>query len=194
VIPTAVDINRYYPQEDKEKEYPKVNLGWLGSPSTINMLKKIDNVFIRLSNYIDFCLIVVTDFNRCSKINIPKVKVINKQWKAEEELFDLNSFDIGLMPLENNERSKGKCSFKALQYMSVGIPCIISNIGNNPEVLDDGVEGYTYKNENELIEKIIILSKDKEKRKEMGKKGREKVEKYYATAIVFKKLFNFIFK
>ena len=35
----------------------------------------------------------------------------------------------------DDEWSKGKCSFKMLQYMAIGIPVVVSPIGANKEVI-----------------------------------------------------------
>ena len=46
------------------------------------------------------------------------------------------------MPLENNRWSLGKCSYKLIKYMGVGIPVIGSKIGENINVIDHGINGY----------------------------------------------------
>ena len=45
------------------------------------------------------------------------------------------------MPLQDGEWERGKCSFKMLTYMAVGIPVVASSIGMNIEVMEHGNAG-----------------------------------------------------
>lgn len=57
------------------------------------------------------------------------------RWDLNREIEYLHSFDIGLMPLNDTERSRGRCGFKAVQYMAVGLPVIASYVGAAQEVI-----------------------------------------------------------
>ncbi|HNC29433.1 MAG TPA: glycosyltransferase family 4 protein, partial [Cyclobacteriaceae bacterium] len=89
--------------------------------------------------------------------------------------------DIGVMPLTDDIWAKGKCGFKALQYMALGVPCVISPVGVNSEIVDNGVTGFLATTKNEWIEKLERLMADQKLREAMGKKGREKVEAEYSV-------------
>ena len=54
-----------------------------------------------------------------------------KKWDIQTEIDDLIQIHIGIMPLKNTEIEQGKCAFKAIQYMSLGIPPVVSPVGAN---------------------------------------------------------------
>ncbi|BBO87649.1 hypothetical protein DSCOOX_08290 [Desulfosarcina ovata subsp. ovata] len=138
-------------------------------------------------------MVIVSDFNRGTKLSIRGVNVINRQWSEETELTDLNSFDVGLMPLLKNDYiSKGKCSYKALQYMAVGIPALIYAEGNNLEIVKDGIDGFLYETEDEFITKVLSLYNNGIFSQEMGRQAKDKIEKEYATSTVFRDLFKVV--
>ena len=74
--------------------------------------------------------------------------------RSKYEISEIETFDIGVMPLNNDEFSKGKCAFKALQYMACGVPCIVSPIGTNIEVVKEGLNGYYADSSEEWIKKL----------------------------------------
>ena len=92
------------------------------------------------------------------------------------------------MPLENTPWELGKCAYKLIQYMGCGLPVVASSIGMNNEVVEDGVNGFLVENEHEWIDKLTILLKDAQLRKQFGTHGREKVEKEYSLQNNIQKL------
>ena len=107
---------------------------------------------------------------------------------TEVELF--NSFDIGIMPLPNNEWTKGKCGMKGLLYMSVGIPTVMSKVGMNHEIINHGENGFLASDEDQWIQTLSNLIEDKELRKIIGEKGRETVLDYYSKDTVKEKYYQ----
>ncbi len=191
IIPTPVETEKYYPVKPEEKK--TFTIGWIGGPSGLYLLEPLYSSFKRLAEKIDYNLVVVSDFSRGPKMTFPGVNVINRQWSEKTELADLNSFDVGLMPLLKNDYiSKGKCSYKALQYMAVGIPALIFAEGNNLEIVIDGFDGFLYETEDEFISRILSLYNNRDLLQEIGRQARDKIEKEYATSTVFKDLLKVI--
>jgi glycosyltransferase involved in cell wall biosynthesis len=190
VIPTSVDLSRYH-----LKEYSPtgdlITLGWLGSGSTEkyirSLLPTIEQVSLR---YPHIQLKIVSDrFPEGSELPL-----IRKRWSADEEEADLKSFDIGLMPLANDMWSKGKCGLKILQYFGVGVPVVCSPIGVNRDIVEDGVSGYWAENEKEWEDRILKMIQERRSWKEMGLRGRERVEQDYSLTVNGPRILNFLMK
>ena len=101
-------------------------------------------------------------------------------WSIETEVNELNSFDIGIMPLPKDEWTKGKCGLKALTYMSCEVPVVMSGVGVNIEIAKDGCAMIANTKE-EWMNALDELIDDKSKREVLGKKGRQRVEEKYSV-------------
>ncbi|KKQ78307.1 MAG: Glycosyl transferase group 1 [Parcubacteria group bacterium GW2011_GWC2_38_7] len=168
VIPTPIDTDKYYP--DNRSPGNKIVIGWIGSATTLDFLKSMREVFVRLSKEFSNIRfkIVGGDFSILGLSNI-----ISKPWSLVEEIEDLKGFDIGIMPMPDNDWTSGKCGFKAILYMSMGIPCVCSAVGVNKEIILDGNNGFLANSEEEWIKKLSLLVRDAELRKRLGDAGRK---------------------
>jgi glycosyltransferase involved in cell wall biosynthesis len=156
VVPTAVDMERY-PRKDYGKSGGSVILGWIGSGSTLWYLRNLVPVLETLyQRYPQLKLKVVSDeFFDCST-----VPIVKKKWALEDEVSDLQSFDIGLMPLTEDVWSQGKCGLKAAQYSAAGIPVVCSPIGINRDIVEDGLNGYWASTDDQWVERTSRLVDD----------------------------------
>ena len=108
-----------------------------------------------------------------------KLGIKGIKWSAEEEVNILNSFDIGIMPLPDDEWAKGKCGLKALSYMSLEIPTIVSPVGVNTEIIQQDVNGFLASTDQEWFQVLEKLIDEAELRERIGKAARKTViEKY----------------
>lgn len=179
VIPTPIDMERYSPKTYTQNP-AIVTLGWIGSRSTLFYLEKIKHVLESVfERYPNVRLKIVSD--RFFEGN--RIPIIEKVWKYEEEIEDLHSFDIGLMPLTDDPWSKGKCGFKLLQYMAVGVPAICSPVGVNQEIVKHGVNGFLADSDEQWIESLSLLIEDSLLREKMGKEAIKTVEKDFALEV-----------
>ena len=177
VIPTPIDTDKYQPDGNGDRE--EVLIGWIGSVTTITFLDMVKRVFIRLSeNFSNLKFkIIGGDFSVSGLSNI-----ISKPWSLNSEIEDLRSLDIGIMPMPDNDWTKGKCGFKAIVYMSMGLPCVCSPVGVNKEIITDGVDGFLANTEDEWFDRLANLIKNRQLRQEIGRAARATVEKRYSLS------------
>ena len=176
IIPTTIDTD-YHKKNIDTTHKEKICIGWTGSNTTIKhfimaepFLEKLKTKF---GDKIYFKLIG-SDCYKNSKLNISGIK-----WNLKTEIDDLSEIDIGIMPLPDDEWTKGKCGFKGLQYMAMEIPTVMSAVGANKEIIEDGVNGFLVSTDDEWIEKLSWLIESKELRDKFGANGRKTVlEKY----------------
>lgn len=182
IIPTSVDTSQYVPLENKNFENKDtIIIGWSGSHTTIQHF-----------NYATpFLKILLAKYNRRLKIVVigdesyynPELDIKGVAWSSEKELELLQEFDIGIMPLPDDDWSKGKCGLKGLLYMSLEIATVMSPVGVNKEIIQDGTNGFLASTDEEWVEKISILIESAELRKKLGIAGRKTViEKYSVEA------------
>ena len=94
---------------------------------------------------------------------------------------DLSAIDIGVMPMPDDEWSRGKCGLKALQYMALGIPAVISPVGVNREIAGGGA-AILASTQDEWLAALRSLIADAELRSRVGAAGRARVEERYSVA------------
>lgn len=177
VIPTTIDMLGYHNRVHTFERHDKIKLGWTGSHSTVSYLEQLEPVFIELSKRIDFELIVISD----KKPNLKIQELRYFEWNKSTEISDLDRMDIGLMPIGNSDWDKGKCGFKALQYMSLGIPALVSPYGVNKHIVEDGATGFHCKSETDWINNILYLAENLTQLEEMGKRARLFIENNYSV-------------
>ncbi len=190
VIPTPVDSDRYVVGDRvEEKDKGLVVIGWIGSRATVGYLEPYRGILGELyRRYPDIKFKVVSD----EFPDWPESEswLIKKRWRYDEEVADIQSFDIGIMPLVDDEWTRGKCAFKLLQYMSSGISAVASPVGVNTEVIDEGVNGLLAVNESEWLDAISKLIEDAGLRKGLGKEARKTIEERYSLRVNAPKLLN----
>jgi glycosyltransferase involved in cell wall biosynthesis len=176
VIPTVVNTE-WYKSKKKYRCYGKLNIGWIGLAYNLPYLQKLSGILQKLRIEIgEFVFTIIS--SKGSKLD--DVEVMFKQWSFDTEVKEICKFDIGIMPLSDDEWDKGKCGLKVLQYMACGIPVVASPVGVNKEIIRDGKNGFLASTHEEWLEKLILLAKNEELRRAIGQKGRETVEKRYS--------------
>lgn len=186
VIPTVVDAD-IYPIKKHVDRSPLV-LGWIGHSGNFKYLQNLAGVFQKLRELIDFKLLVIAD----KDFQLPLVEVVNRRWSAETEIADILEIDIGLMPLEDSDWTRGKCAFKAIQYMAAGIPAVASNVGANADLITSGKNGYLARTDDEWVQSIFELSHKTQSRNLMGREARRLVENNYALSSILPRLYEVI--
>ncbi len=183
VNPTTIDTTLTHNSTKDELIAPISNsslvIGWTGSHSTLKYLKTIELVLRSIETRFEHVrFLVIAD--KTPQLNIPRLDFI--KWNKESEVEDLLKIDIGIMPLPEDDWTKGKCGFKALQYMSLGIPAVASPVGVNTEIIDNGENGFLCQSDEDWLLCLEKLISDAQLRNNMGIAGRKKIISNYSVA------------
>ncbi|MBI4161977.1 MAG: glycosyltransferase, partial [Acidobacteria bacterium] len=84
--------------------------------------------------------------------------------------------------------ARAKSSFKALQYMALGIPAIASPVGMNREVIRDGENGFLPREPRAWVEVLDRLLSNPPLRARVGIEGRRTVEREFSLGVVSHRL------
>lgn len=176
-ITGPIDTDRYFPKRTALPPKTKISIGWIGSHSTTPYVEKILPCLIKLTqkhSNIELKLVGATVFDTNN------AHVTFSEWKLSTEVAELADFDIGIMPLPDNEWTRGKGGYKLLQYMAMGISTVASPVGINCRLVKEGVNGFFANTADEWMDKLSRLIVDKDLREQMGNKGRIIAEQEYS--------------
>jgi glycosyltransferase involved in cell wall biosynthesis len=178
IVPTTIDTD-YYVRDATVTRGPGVCIGWTGSLTTIQHFDRILPVFRRLKERyqegVRFKLIGDGGYRD------EALGIRGQDWNASTEVRDLSDLDIGVMPLPDDEWARGKCGLKGLQYMALEIPTVMSPVGVNTEIIEDGVNGFLAADRDQWFDKLCRLIESETLRRELGSTSRTTVESRYSV-------------
>jgi glycosyltransferase involved in cell wall biosynthesis len=183
VLPTAVDTDRFRPSPGRLVPGEQIVIGWMGQSSGYRYLNSIREVIqcIR-GKYQNVIFRVVSDAAPPDSLSRSGVEFV--KWSEDTEIGTLQSFDIGIMPIENSPWCRGKCSYKMLLYMACAVPVVVSDFGMNSEVLKRGSAGCGVSDNDEWIQALEYLIDCPSPRVSMGRTGRTVVEQNYSLRVL----------
>ena len=188
VIPTTIDMIKVHNLDGNPKNEIPI-IGWTGSHTTMHYLEELIPVLDELSKEIAFKFHIIS--NQPMTIERDYIEFI--PWNATTEIQDLAGINIGVMPLTDNEWSRGKCGFKALQYMSLGIPPVVSPVGVNTSIIKHKHNGIVSSNHIEWKNGLYELLTNDNLRREIGQNAKQTILKTYsveANKMQYLKLFE----
>jgi glycosyltransferase involved in cell wall biosynthesis len=177
--PTTIDTEQLH-NRTKQTEPVRIQkpvIGWTGTHSTLSYLNELLPVLRQLEQNIGFNFRVIS--NQFPDFTLQSLQFL--PWKKDTEISDLLSFDIGVMPLTDDVWAQGKCGFKALQYMALGIPPLVSPVGVNTEIVENGRNGFICNKPEDWQKALIELLTNEALRDRMGAAARIKVEDCYSV-------------
>jgi glycosyltransferase involved in cell wall biosynthesis len=181
-FPTVVDTERFAPRPARggvESTAGETVVGWMGTPETVKYLDAIVPALETAAKSMPLSLLVVG-------ARAPAARALTahaKRWSEAEEAQDLRAMDIGVMPLADDEWSRGKCALKLIQYMSAGVPSVTSPLGAALEFVRDGENAWLASNPEQWSDRICDLAQSPERRLEMGRRARATIEADYSLKV-----------
>lgn len=181
VLPTVIDLERYPNKSKALAGKPAVDgllrIVWIGSPSTARYLQLLIEPLQTLAKRQPIMLRVIG--GDVAEIFGVQVEIV--PWTEETEVENISSCDVGVMPLLDSSWERGKCGYKLIQYMACSLPVVASNVGVNPEIVQDGKNGFLASSPDEWVAALTQLLDDRSLRAQMGLAGRQRVERSYCV-------------
>ena len=178
-IPTTVAAGRYQAKGEEPSSSAKPVIGWIGTPSSARYLNAISDALSAVNRERPILF-------RAVGIARPAIWPQDfesdfRPWSAEREPEDLAGFDVGVMPLADDEFAKGKSGFKLVQYMAAGIPSVATDCDVNRAILNEGECGLLVKTTDDWVRALRTMTADAESRKQMGQQARRRFDAFYTT-------------
>ena len=181
-LPTVLDTTRYVPGA-ASRNGEVFTVGWIGSPSTAPYLAELVAPLSAIGKEGPVQFVVIGG----KAPVVPNVKVLEIDWNEHTEVDLINSFDVGVMPLPDDDWARGKCAFKLIQYMACGVPVVASPVGANVDVVGADC-GLMAASPQEWADALRLLRDQPVRRAEMGQAGRRKVERSYSIQVTAPRL------
>lgn len=177
INPTTIDTINWHNQVKNQEDNTQLVIGWTGTHSTLKYLDELVPVLQELEQSYNFTFLVIA--NQAPTWQLQSLRFI--PWQKATEIEDLLKMNVGVMPLTDDEWAKGKCGFKALQYMALGIPALASPVGVNAEIIDHEENGFLCRDAQDWHKYLTQLLEDQTLRSRLGKKARKKIIDYYSV-------------
>ena len=178
VNPTTIDTINLHNRVRDQTVPGRLVIGWTGTHSTLKYLEQVVPVLAKLeAEGLDFEFRVISNQPPVLRLR----SLVFFPWRKDTEIADLLGFHVGLMPLEDDPWAKGKCAFKALQYMALGIPPLVSPVGMNTEVVEHGHNGFVCATPADWEISLRELLADASLRQRLGLEARSTIETRYSV-------------
>ncbi|MBR3568259.1 MAG: glycosyltransferase family 4 protein [Salinivirgaceae bacterium] len=177
IVPTAIDTDAYKYRGAVDSE--PVTIGWIGSTTTLkhfqNAIPALTAIKLKYGNRVNFKVIVDVDYE------VPELGLKSTKWRKDTEVEELNKVDIGIMPLPDDRWSCGKCGFKGIQYMALGIATVMSPVGVNTDIIEHGANGFLASTDSEWVDCLSQLIESVELRQRLGEAARKTIDERYSV-------------
>jgi len=181
ILPTVVDTERFRPVPRSRDRV--VVVGWVGNPENLGYLEALNVVFATLAAALPNRFVLRIVSRRPPRV-LPAAPCEFRAWNLQREVTELQDFDIGIMPLTDDEWTRGKCGFKAIQYMSVGATAVVSPVGANREIVRHGVNGLWAQTPDDWFGQLHRLIVDAVERQRLAEAALDTVAERYSLRSV----------
>ena len=170
ILPSVPDPAPF-PRVEHRPALP-LRVGWTGTPGNLRLLDPLAGVLERLE-----------------REGVVRLEVVSSEpwhgapasftlWRLDDVPDFFARFEVGLMPLSDTPYTRAKAGFKLLQYMAAGSAAIASPVGVNVELMERSGGGVLADQPPEWEDALRSLAHDRDRRAELGARGRAFVESY----------------
>jgi glycosyltransferase involved in cell wall biosynthesis len=175
VVPTVVDVAAYRPKCSTATDGPPC-IGWAGTANNLVSLEEIRPVLGEVTQRGLARFRIVSS----RRPDWPEFDYDYEHWRAERAIEAIREFDIGVMPLADTPWNRGKCGFKTIEYMALGLPAVASPVGVLTEIVKDGKNGFLAASPEDWASILRRLAGNASLRVSAGLAGRATVERRYS--------------
>ena len=183
-VPTPIDLSPY---AAVARDGGGPRLVWVGLPGNLPYLDLLREPLARLRP--EFPTLSFRIVSERAPADFP-VPVEFRPWSSATEARDLASADVGVMPLTDDDWTRGKGGFKLVQYMAARLATVASPVGVNREIVADGESGFLAADPEGWERALRTLLRDRDLARRMGEAGRRRVEERFDRAIVSRRVFE----
>lgn len=190
-IPTTIDAKKY--SDNELINSGEFVIGWIGSFSQSKNIINLLPVFKRLAEKYIYKLRLI-GFDKYLEKDLEGIPYEIIEWSDDSEIIEMSKFSVGIMPLDDTPFSNGKCAFKLVQYMAVGISTISTPLGSNLNINRDSANIFASSPEEWYLafEKVF---QDREYYIKVGQKNKEIAMDFYTIQANYAKhlsIFNLL--
>jgi sugar transferase (PEP-CTERM/EpsH1 system associated) len=189
VIPNGIDTERFRPLGDVRLAARRQNLGAgpdtlvIGTVGRLDPIKDHRTLFqaveLLLALGLPVLLVIVGDGPERKTL---EAEIEARNWLAGRTVFvgetsdivsQLNSFDIFVLPSLAEGMSNA-----LMEAMAVGLPCVATRVGGNPELIEEGSSGLLFEagDPKTLASHLRALTSNAWHRRELGANARRRIE------------------
>jgi glycosyltransferase involved in cell wall biosynthesis len=187
IIPTTIPDALIKIQNKKQENPEALKIGWAGDAIAhhANLLLLVEPFKHLLEKGVHFNFLLIglkKDINLKNAFAFlgDRVEFIDQlPWNKVMER--LSGVDVGIMPLVDDVWNQGKCALKAIEYMALGKPAIVSPVGMNKDLMEGGLEGLLARNTDEWVSVIEKLYNESNLRKHYAQLCRERIQFLYTN-------------
>ncbi len=177
-LPSVIDCDRYAPAPVPlfTNDRPDFTIGWIGTPVTAPYLRAVQPALAEICRNGQGRVTLVGS----GEVGWDGVPTEVRAWSEATEVADIQTFDVGIMPLPDAAWERGKCAYKLIQYMGCGVPVVASPVGVNQKVVENGVNGFLATSQEDWVCALHALRQNRPLRARMGQAARQKIEREYS--------------
>ena len=185
LLPMALDGRQWPARSAPDGVGPTIRIGWAGNPVNLCYLEAIEPILTEALKSDPESQFVVFSGER------PRFKSLPCEFSPygpgrESEV--IRSFDIGLLPLPENEFANAKSPIKGLQYMASAVPCVASATAATREMFGPDATGFLVRTPAEWATALTRLTRDATLRRTAGERAREEFDRRYEIGRTAEKL------
>lgn len=186
-IPTSLSV-KVYNSPKKNISSNEIVIGWIGSFTTSENILSILPALREVASKIP-CKIHLVGFNKKLEPHLYGLPYKIIEWTSQDEVIQLSNFDIGIMPLTDTPFNRGKCGFKLIQYMAMGLPTISTPLEANLKINRTGKNLHADTNR-EWVDAVVQFYNNQAYFASVGAENYEIFKTYYSIEANFQILLN----